>query len=449
MYQIESKTDFQAGVTLSVRIAEEDVDWKALYTMAECTPDFLLPFHYKKMDGRVELTYQVGSKSKLSYLSAERSPNEYADLWSRILQPLLDCRDWFMTAYSFVLDVDYLYCDKNTKEIRFLYIPSIRPYSDPSGLKSMVTEIVRQNRVTDVSLENKVMWALQDFSPSEFLQTVKSSVVPKTEIKREIHKEQVVKPENPVPQQSGVPFVEPKIEEESPKRSFFGKKEPKAAEPPVLSGEVAPNNLEDIVIRFPNEGEHPEGKDEKKGFFAFGKGKKKEKEKQEKEEKGGFFGRKKEKSKEIVGGAAVENRQPLMPSLFNENIEGIDRRYDVTELDIDESDGGAKLRYVGHEDHPRVICVETDASNVFTIGRFDVSVGVRRSAFEFDKKTKAVSRRHAAIERKEDGYYLVDLSSSGGTYVDGCKIPPNTPVKLSRGNRISFGHAGADYVWEE
>ena len=46
---------------------------------------------------------------------------------------------------------------------------------------------------------------------------------------------------------------------------------------------------------------------------------------------------------------------------------------------------------------------------MFTIGRFDANIGKKQSSFEFDKKTRAVSRRHAVIERDTDGYKIIDL----------------------------------------
>ena len=86
----------------------------------------------------------------------------------------------------------------------------------------------------------------------------------------------------------------------------------------------------------------------------------------------------------------------------------------------------------------------------FTIGRFDVTVGHRQSDFEFDKRTKAVSRHHAAIERDISGRYsVVDLASSAGTFVNGERLSPNVPRILERGVRVSFGTGGADYIWEE
>ena len=99
---------------------------------------------------------------------------------------------------------------------------------------------------------------------------------------------------------------------------------------------------------------------------------------------------------------------------------------------------------------PVVIPVDIPRGEIFTIGRFDVSVGRKQSDFEFDKKTKAVSRRHAMIERKMDGSYVIlDCGSKAGTYVNGEQLLPKTPYRIECGTRISFGTAGANYIWEE
>jgi len=106
------------------------------------------------------------------------------------------------------------------------------------------------------------------------------------------------------------------------------------------------------------------------------------------------------------------------------------------------------LRCIGPSCLPSSIEIDVIPGNVFTIGRFDPCVGKKQSNFEFDKRTKAVSRRHAIIERGKYSYSIIDLSSSAGTYVDGIKIPPNTPYALDSGSRVSFGNMGIDYIWE-
>jgi len=106
------------------------------------------------------------------------------------------------------------------------------------------------------------------------------------------------------------------------------------------------------------------------------------------------------------------------------------------------------LKYVGRAHLPEVIEINITEGELFTVGRFDSAVGKPQSSFEFDKKTRAVSRRHAVIERDIEGYKIIDLSSSAGTYINDRKLPPNTPYILEAGCRVSFGNSGADYIWE-
>lgn len=63
-----------------------------------------------------------------------------------------------------------------------------------------------------------------------------------------------------------------------------------------------------------------------------------------------------------------------------------------------------------------------------TIGRHPDSVVV----LEFP----SVSARHALIEQRDDGYYVVDQKSSNGTRVNGAEIEE---AKLQEGDRVGFG----------
>ena len=50
----------------------------------------------------------------------------------------------------------------------------------------------------------------------------------------------------------------------------------------------------------------------------------------------------------------------------------------------------------------------------------------------------SVSRQHAWVEKRDDGYYLVDKNSSNGSYVNGKKI---TQQKLSHNDKVQLGNA--------
>jgi hypothetical protein len=62
-----------------------------------------------------------------------------------------------------------------------------------------------------------------------------------------------------------------------------------------------------------------------------------------------------------------------------------------------------------------------------------------------------VSRKHAAIRRRDDGFYLEDLGSTNGTVLQGNKIPKSSSVKLDSpcvvtvgAARISFSLSSSD-----
>lgn len=428
-YEILSQSDFQVGATLTVRMPEADLDRKALYTIQNDPPEFLLPFRYRFIDEEMELTYQVGNHSRIAYLPGQRSLSEYADMWFGLLQPLLDCGDWFMRPESFVLQPDYLYCDKSVRFIRFVYIPSVYPCSEQTALKSMVMEVAKMNHVTDVALENKVVWAIQEFNIHSFLQLIRENrgAAPAPEAARD-----------PAPVQDSVIPSAPHIVQPAAEQQIAGPKEPVQAAPVPcerIGGE------DEIQIQFPSKGKVEKASKTKDGLF----GPRREKEEKPKSKRG-LFGKKKPQG--MVGGAAAQTFQPqqYVPGSAPAPVP-YDGGDDVTVVD-QPGIGGTRFRYVGTGGHPQYIEVSVDPGAVFTIGRFDESVGVRQSNFEFPKKTKAVSRRHAAVERRADGYYIVDLGSSAGTFLDGQKMPPNTPFSLGHGCRVSFGFSGADYVWE-
>lgn len=107
------------------------------------------------------------------------------------------------------------------------------------------------------------------------------------------------------------------------------------------------------------------------------------------------------------------------------------------------------LRYAGNNSRfPAQIPVDLQGGE-FTIGRVDINLGPGRSSFEFPADTDEVSRHHAAITQDGEGYIIRDNSSLAGTYVNGMKLEPQVLYRLENGASVSFGRAGADYVWEE
>ena len=459
IYEINSKSDFLSGVSLIVKIPEDELDHKALYTIKADEPEFILPFRHRNIDGQIEFIYQIGTQCKLQHLAGGRSPKDYAQLWSSVLCPLLECGDWFMKPYSFLLNVDYLYCDKNKRTMSYVYIPSVRECSDYDALKEMAAEVTKLISVADTDLENKVLRAImKDFSPKDFLQMLKSYIetsAPQT----------VPSHAFPLPVAQADRSVQTTQQAKMDKEEITARSTPNTNNPLSEAGasgvhcatgaQCAPRTQcalgaqgtsGDIVINI------PANRAATRKSMGVQKNNEGDNDKKDKDKKlnivGGLFGKRKEAQKETAPETIASQPVHNMPAtLAQQTIAPPAEHNEDTQSFVDLA-AGTRFRNAGSALLPPFIDVRIAQGEVFTIGRFDAAIGISQSSFEFDKKTKAVSRRHAAIERGAESYSIIDLSSSAGTYINGQKLPPNTPFELGHGCRVSFGNAGVDYVWE-
>lgn len=64
-------------------------------------------------------------------------------------------------------------------------------------------------------------------------------------------------------------------------------------------------------------------------------------------------------------------------------------------------------------------------------------IGKSRELADFPvMENSAVSRRHAIICWREDEYFICDLGSSNGTYLQGERLSEGNPVKLKDGELV-------------
>ena len=68
----------------------------------------------------------------------------------------------------------------------------------------------------------------------------------------------------------------------------------------------------------------------------------------------------------------------------------------------------------------------------------DISLG-RSSKNDVVIKDKFVSKNHLLISVKNQRYYLEDLGSANGTFLNGVKIDPNELIELQNNDKIGVG----------
>lgn len=86
-----------------------------------------------------------------------------------------------------------------------------------------------------------------------------------------------------------------------------------------------------------------------------------------------------------------------------------------------------------------------DGRNVFNICQKEFVIGKNAGMSEgIISGNPAVSRKHCKIVRRDEGFYLVDLNSSNGTYLNGNKLRPEEPAHIVPGNQIRI--ANIDFI---
>lgn len=71
-----------------------------------------------------------------------------------------------------------------------------------------------------------------------------------------------------------------------------------------------------------------------------------------------------------------------------------------------------------------------------SLAYFPFLIGKQENLTDYTLSDETVSRLHLRIDKKEDAYFLTDLNSTNGTFVNGRKLDNNETTKLSLGDQI-------------
>ena len=100
-----------------------------------------------------------------------------------------------------------------------------------------------------------------------------------------------------------------------------------------------------------------------------------------------------------------------------------------------ESAVGQRLDKIAESEHDSYLIFQDTKINLvaqITIGRAsDNSIVI---------DNKLASRHHAVIQKIKDNYFLKDVGSTNGTFLNGKKIPADKYVKLAKNDKITIGN---------
>ena len=103
-------------------------------------------------------------------------------------------------------------------------------------------------------------------------------------------------------------------------------------------------------------------------------------------------------------------------------------------LPMEDSERTVLLSQSSKPSQPELICEQT--GEVVVLTKFPFYIGCAGEYADFVPAAEGVSRIHCCISKKEDNYYLSDLNSTNGTYLNGKEVAPGKDMLLSEGDEI-------------
>jgi len=71
-----------------------------------------------------------------------------------------------------------------------------------------------------------------------------------------------------------------------------------------------------------------------------------------------------------------------------------------------------------------------------TLTKMPYVIGKMEDACDYVLDSPVISRMHARVDQREDGFYLTDLRSTNGTFLNGSRLAANRPYLLKEGDEV-------------
>ena len=123
-----------------------------------------------------------------------------------------------------------------------------------------------------------------------------------------------------------------------------------------------------------------------------------------------------------------KKREPVLVAEDREEY-----RAEIAEQQED-SDRTVLLSAIQKPAGPELVCEHT--GEVVPITKFPFYIGSAKEYADFIPAGEGISRIHCCISKKEDNFYLSDLNSTNGTYLNGKEVIPGKDVLLSANDGI-------------
>jgi len=469
---------------LNIRLDSEDrLDEIAVKVIQKDCPDFLIPFRIVSVNEETSLKYKLINTVALEYAEMTLPKALFVQFYLNLLEPFIKGKDWFLDCHNLCVDTRYVYVDKHTYNVFYLYVP-VRSFSSTdqeildffknvfinitiSDDKDFQVRLFRFFGGGHITLAGLYQLMLEEKGTALSRPAPSRPVSQQPELNQPAYQQ-------PVHQQPAFPqavkSAEEKKTDETDSRKKLAGKEAKSL--PKTSVGYGEDNGEDEVVqalfgndkkgkkdKSPKEGKKDKSSEKSRKNKATEESKKAEKDsvrkKQDEKGHGGlgglFGGRKKQQAAASAQSQSPEyTAEPDRQAFFEEPSASyasgaIDYAasyggYGSDETEVSEEAGAVGIPWLELIDFSQPGALQRIDLNFtkpyITIGR--VSSDEKRPDVAFPEEFKRIGRQHARIERRGNDFFVIDLGSVNHTMVNGQVMAPNQPYRLQDGMELAF-----------
>ena len=370
----------EMGKVLTIKqTAFETLDEVACHVLKNECPKSLIPLNWNIEMGIIE--YQVNPEwICIKDYQGQLKINGVVRLYSQIIELWKECEDYFLRPQGICLDMNYVYIHEQELVMQLMYIPELHREMNWQEVKELMLLIL--DKCDETSGERYQVQLYKTLYKKEFkFDAIKEIIV---DIKRKMAAEawHGMDQEALILNEKMDTISSAKIHEKEQQVSEpKGQKEEESE--PITPAQRLQKELEQFVHNVYHEQAHHE----KSEFEAL-------------------------KSEQQIAKGVVTEKGFVLKCVNNKT------RYNL----------------------PRQIAIPADKDH-FLIGRSTKNGEGEKADFEFGTAVTPISRLHAQISKRDGGYYIQDLGSSNGTYLNGMRLDSKADYLLNDGDRIAFAIA--------
>lgn len=440
-YSITYQNDIQNSyMVIELAPKDEIIDYQ-VQIMQENPTVQLLSLHKKQIDDRIYLFYNITSKITLGQLLKRKKFNkhELLTILKSLIMALKLGNTYLLRGGSFLLDSELLYADPATLELAIAYMPITGDQEVSAALKKWLMDLLIYQAVFISASEGEFIYQLLDLLKKESFSL--------SELDRLVAYLAIDKSLPPV--EHSLDGIEMPIHYQKSEKSLSHieilNDKPKVL---LIFSQLFFIALTIVLIRFLQA--HIMEFDISKAvgltmimlavdFLSLKKLKLLNKRaplskesKKHVEELRMCIGQPPNKQKRVSGGNTVQ--QSIGDA--NSSTGWINPREMYTQV------------LTGEEHNlPYLIAMGVDSHEKIHINKPNFIIGRVKAQADFVSKNNSVGKLHAEILYKENGYYIKDLNSRNGTYINGERIVSNVEHAIQNNDRISFANSEYKFYW--